>query len=242
MEVHSSCTVATWLGEFWALLYQNVRWVQLCSSLNILWHCLSLGLEWKLTLSSPMATAGFSKFAGILSAALSHHHLLGFEITQREFHHLHKLCSQWCFLRPTWPCIPGCLALGEWSHHYDYLGHEDFLGSSSVHSCHLFLISSASVRCIPFLSFIVPIFAWNVPLIALIFLNRSLDFPILLSSSIYLHWFLWKAFLSLLAILWNSAFKCYIFPFLLCLSLLFFSQLFVRPSQTIILPFCISFS
>ena len=32
-----------------------------------------------------MATAGFSKFAGILSAALSHHHLLGFEITQREF-------------------------------------------------------------------------------------------------------------------------------------------------------------
>ena len=25
-----------------------VRWVQLCSSLNILWHCLSLGLEWNL--------------------------------------------------------------------------------------------------------------------------------------------------------------------------------------------------
>ena len=41
---------------------------QLCSSLNILWHCLSLGLEWKLTLSSPMTTAEFSKFAGILSA------------------------------------------------------------------------------------------------------------------------------------------------------------------------------
>ena len=34
----------------------------------------------------------------------------------------------------------------------------------------------------------------------------------------------------------------YIFPFLLCLSLLFFSQLFVRPPQTTILPFCISFS
>ena len=32
----------------------------------------------------------------------------------------------------------------------------------------------------------------------------------------------------------------YIFPFLLCL--LFFSQLFVRPPQTTILPFCISFS
>ena len=33
----------------------------------------------------------------------------------------------------------------------------------------------------------------------------------------------------------------YIFPFLLCLSLLFCSQLFVRPPQTTILPFCISF-
>ena len=34
-------------------------------------------------------TAEFSKFAGILAAALSQHHLLGFEITQLEFHHLH---------------------------------------------------------------------------------------------------------------------------------------------------------
>ena len=34
----------------------------------------------------------------------------------------------------------------------------------------------------------------------------------------------------------------YIFPFLLCFSLLFFSQLFVRPPHTVILPFCISFS
>ena len=32
-----------------------------------------------------MATAEFSKFAGILSAALSQHHLLGFEIAQLEF-------------------------------------------------------------------------------------------------------------------------------------------------------------
>ena len=37
---------------------------------------LSLGLEWKLTFSSPVATAEFSKFAGILNAALSKHHLL----------------------------------------------------------------------------------------------------------------------------------------------------------------------
>ena len=32
--------------------------------------------------------AKFSKFADILSAALSQHHLLGFEIAQLEFHHL----------------------------------------------------------------------------------------------------------------------------------------------------------
>ena len=31
----------------------------------------------------------FPKFAGILSAALSQHHLSGFEIAQLEFHHLH---------------------------------------------------------------------------------------------------------------------------------------------------------
>ena len=66
-----------------------VRWVQLCGSLSILCHCLSLWLEWKLTFSSPVATAEFSKFAGILSAALSQHHLSGFEIAQLEFYHLH---------------------------------------------------------------------------------------------------------------------------------------------------------
>ena len=56
--------------------------MQLCGSLSILWHCLSLGLELKLTFSSPVATAEFSKFAGILSAALSQHHLSGFGIAQ----------------------------------------------------------------------------------------------------------------------------------------------------------------
>ena len=45
--------------------------------------------NWKLTFSSLVATAEFSKFAGILSAALSQHHLSGFEIAQLEFHHLH---------------------------------------------------------------------------------------------------------------------------------------------------------
>ena len=69
--------------------YFASMWVQLWDSLNILWHCLSLALKWKLTFSSPVATAEFSKFAGILSTALSQHHLLGFKMAQLEFYHLH---------------------------------------------------------------------------------------------------------------------------------------------------------
>ena len=114
---------------------------------------------------------------------------------------------------------------------------KSFLYSSSVYSCHLFLISLLPPKSLPFL-FIVPIFAWNAPLVSPIFLKRSLVFPILLFFSLALHCSLKKAFSSLLAILWNSAF---VFPFLLCLSLLF-SQLFVRLPQTAILPFCIRFS
>ena len=44
-----------------------------CAVVSILWHCLSLGLQWKQIFSSPVATAEFSKFAGILRAALSQH-------------------------------------------------------------------------------------------------------------------------------------------------------------------------
>ena len=52
-----------------------------------------------------------------------------------------------------------------------------FLYSSSVYSCHLFLILFASVRSIPFLSFIEPIFAWNVPLVSLISWRDLQSFP-----------------------------------------------------------------
>ena len=78
---------------------------------------------------------------------------------------------------------------------------------SSVYSCHLFLISSSSVRSTLFLFFIEPIFAWNVPLVSLIFLKRSRVLPILLFSSVSLHWSFRETFLSLLAVLWNSAFS-----------------------------------
>ena len=78
---------------------------------------------------------------------------------------------------------------------------------SSVYSWHLVLISSASVRSLPRLSYTMPILASNVSLISTIFLKRSLALPISLFSSICFHFPLKKGFLFLLTILWNSAFS-----------------------------------
>ena len=58
--------------------------MQLCGSLNILWHCPSLVLEWKPTFSSLVATAEFSKFARILSVTLSQHQISSLQITQHQ--------------------------------------------------------------------------------------------------------------------------------------------------------------
>ena len=116
-----------------------------------------------------------------------------------------------------------------------------FLWSSSVYSCHLFLVSSASVRSIPFLSFIEPIFAWNIPLVFLIFLKRSLVFPVLFFSSISLHWKPEEGFLISPCYSLEICIQMLIsllFSFAFCIF--FFSQLFVRPPQTTTLPFCIS--
>ena len=82
-----------------------------------------------------------------------------------------------------------------------------------------------------FLSFIEPIFAWNVPL----YLQFSWEISSLFYPIIFLYvstCSLKKAFLFLLAILWNSGHSVgYIFPFLFFLLLPFFSQLFVTPPQ-----------
>ena len=58
---------------------------------NCVWFQHSLALPFFGTgmKTGPVATAEFSKFAGILSAALSQHHLSGFEISQLKFYHLH---------------------------------------------------------------------------------------------------------------------------------------------------------
>ena len=62
-----------------------------------------------------------------------------------------------------WVMTPSCLS-GSWRY---------FFYSSSVYSCHLFLIYFASVRSILFLFFIEPIFAWNIPLVSLILTLNS---------------------------------------------------------------------
>ena len=110
------------------------------------------------------------------------------------------------------------------------------LCSSSVYSCQ---------NTGPFLSFIVSVLAWKVPLVALIFLKRSLVFPILLFLSLYFfalfteEGFLISPCYSLELCIQMGISFLFSFAFL---SLPFFSQLFVRPPQTTILPFCISFS
>ena len=65
---------------------------EMSATVRLFEHSLALpffGIGMKTDFCSPVATAQFSKFAGISSAALSQHHLLGFEIAQLESHHLH---------------------------------------------------------------------------------------------------------------------------------------------------------
>ena len=118
----------------------------------------SLALEWKLNFSSPVATAEFSKFAGIFEC--STFIASSFRIWNSS---TGIPSSALALLEVVLPMAhltsySGFLALGEWSHHHGYLDHDLFLYSSSVYSSHLFLISSAYIRSKPFLSFIGPIY------------------------------------------------------------------------------------
>ena len=117
-----------------------------------------------------------------------------------------------------------------------------FLCSFSVCSSHLFLISSASVRSILFLSYIVAIFAWTLPLVSLIFLKRSLVFPFY-CCPVFLcidHW----GRLSYLSLLFFGTLHSNIYiSFLLSFALtsLLFTAI-CKASSDNHLPFCISFS
>ena len=163
-----------------------------CEMSAIMWqfeHSLALSffeIRMKTDLPSPLVSAKFSKFAGILScstftassfriwnssAGIQSSPLALFVVLLPKAQltlHSRISDSKWV-VTPLW--LSGSL--------------RSFLYSFSVYSCHLFLISFAFVSSIPFLSFIVPILAWNIPLVSLIFLNRSLVFSILLFPSIF---------------------------------------------------------
>ena len=70
----SGCSQFTYYWNLsWRILIlpcYHVKWAQLYGSLNIIYHCPCLGLEWKLTFSIAVTIAEFSKFADILNAAL----------------------------------------------------------------------------------------------------------------------------------------------------------------------------
>ena len=136
--------------------------MQFCGSMNILWHCLSLpffgiGMKtdffqscvhcsifqicWHIECSTFTASSFriWNSSTGIPSLPLAL-----FIVMLPKSH----LSSDSRMSGSMWVIIPLWLS-GSW---------RSFFYSSSVYSCNLFLITSASVQSIPFLSFIEPIF------------------------------------------------------------------------------------
>ena len=112
---------------------------------------------------------------------------------------------------------------------------------SSVYSCYLFLISSAFVRSILLLSFIVIIFAW-CSLCIFNFLEKISSLSHSIAFLYFFALFYFFAFLSLLAISGTLHSVGYTVPFLPCFSLLSIPLLFVKPPQTTALSSRISLS
>ena len=141
-----------------------MKWLQLCGSVNILWDCLSLALEWKLTFSSPVATAEFSKFAVIEYSTLM---ALSFRILNSSAEILSPPQALFIVMLPKAHLTSHSRMSGSrWVTTPLWLSGSlrPFLYHSPVYSYHLFLISTPSVRSLLFLSFIVPIlhetFSW----------------------------------------------------------------------------------
>ena len=107
--------------------------------------------------------------------------------------------------RLTWLHIPGYLALGKWSHHYGYLGHED------LQFCCVFLVPLLNIFCFCQVHTISVLYwahlCMNCSLGISNFLEVISSLSLSIFSSISLQWSLRKAFLSLLDIFWNSVFR-----------------------------------
>ena len=109
-------------------------------------HCWVFQICWHIECSSTFTA---SSFRILISSIGIPSPLLALSIVMLYKTHL-TLHSRMSGSR--WVTIPSWLSGSLWP----------FLYSSSVYSCHLFLIPSASVRSLQFLSLIEPIFAWNV--------------------------------------------------------------------------------
>ena len=92
--LHSICQ-QIWKTQQWPQDWKRSVFILIPKKSNcaIVWAFFGIAFlwDWNENWSFPVLwPLLFSKFAGILSAALSQHHLLkGFEIGQLEFHHLH---------------------------------------------------------------------------------------------------------------------------------------------------------
>ena len=72
----SSHIAEAWLEEFWALLYQSVRWVQLCCILSIL--CIAFHWDWNENWSFPVLWPLLS-FPNLLAYWVQHIHSIIFQ-------------------------------------------------------------------------------------------------------------------------------------------------------------------
>ena len=111
-----------------------------------------------------------------------------------------------------------------------------FFYSSSVYSCHLFLVSLASVYICT-----VSVLYCTKCFLGISNFVKEIYSLFLLFASISFHRSWRKASFLFFLVFGTLHSDRYIFPFLLCLSLLFFSQLFVMPPQTTICLFAFLF-
>ena len=107
-------------------------------------HCCVFHICWHIECSTITASSFriWNSSTGIPSPPLT---LFRVMLTKAYLTLHSKSSGSWWVITPSW-------LSGSW---------RSFLHSSFMHSCHLFLISSASVRSIPFLSFIESIFDEN---------------------------------------------------------------------------------
>ena len=163
-------------------------------------HCWRFQLFWHIECSTSTVSSFriWNSSAGIPSPPLAL-----FIVMSPKIHwtsHSRMLGSRWVFT-PSW--LSG---LQRVRHDWAAAQQRYLLNSSSVYSCHLFLIASPLLGpyclCPLWCPSLHEIFPWYLR-----FSWRSLVFRILLFSSISLHWSLRKTFFSLLSILCTSTFR-----------------------------------